>query len=114
MNDRPRIATLVAEMASTLGVRIDRERIRGYVDALVDLPADRVEIGIRRAMDGWRFGDIPKPSDIRDAVDSFRHPVTVWPHGWQAHCPHGTCVIPTQCPEAWAWVKALVLAVVPA
>jgi hypothetical protein len=112
MSDAQRIAKIVAGMAELLGVQASRERILGYVAALADLPAERVAIGIERAVQDWRFPDMPKPGDIRAAVSAsgrlVRH-ATQWPNGWRDRCPHGTCLSPSQCPEAWVWVKAIVL-----
>ena len=103
--DAQRVAAMIAAMAELFGVTARPVRIRGYVEALADVPLERVRDGIRRASQGWCYPDMPKPGDILAAIEGARHPQTHWPAGWRDHCPHGTCVIPTQCPEAWAWVK---------
>lgn len=69
--DAQRIAKMVAGMAEVLGVRdITPARIRGYVEALSDVPLDALQMGIRHALVSWRYPDMPKPADIRAAVDA--------------------------------------------
>lgn len=63
---------MVGGMASLLGVKASTERILGYVEATADIPYDLLAAGIRRVIVTWRYPDMPKPADIRAAVDAER------------------------------------------
>jgi hypothetical protein len=108
---RDRVIDMLGGLAEVLGVEVSAERIVGYVCALDGLSADAIAQACKRAARECVF--FPRPAELRAlaAVEApTRHPVTIWPAGWQAHCPHaGSHVIPTQCPEAWDWVRATVL-----
>ncbi len=68
--DAQRIAKMVAGMAEVLGAKdVSPARIRGYVEALSDIPLDHLQAGVRHAIVTWRYPDMPKPADIRAAVD---------------------------------------------
>jgi hypothetical protein len=61
---------MVAGMAEVLGAKdVSPARIRGYVEALSDIPLDHLQAGVRHAIVTWRYPDMPKPADIRAAVD---------------------------------------------
>lgn len=107
MHDRDRVIDMLAALAEVLGVEMSPERLIGYVAALDDLSDEQIALACNRASRECQF--FPRPAELRHFVVS-RHPQTRWPDGWRAHCPHGICAVPTQCPEAWAWVKAQVLA----
>jgi hypothetical protein len=107
MPDRGRVIDMLAGLAELLGIGVSAERLIGYVAALDDLSDGQIALACRRAARESQF--FPRPAELRHFVVS-RHPQTHWPAGWREHCPHGTCAIPTQCPEAWAWCKAVVLA----
>jgi hypothetical protein len=68
--DAARVGKMVAGMAEVFGVAASPERIRGYVQAIADVPPDLVAKGIRRVIQDWRFPDMPKPADIRSAVEA--------------------------------------------
>jgi hypothetical protein len=68
--DAQRVAKMVAAMAELLGVQASPTRIRGYVEALADVPVDIVREAIRRASQVWRYPDMPKPADIRAQADA--------------------------------------------
>lgn len=68
--DGQRVAKMVAGMAEILGVNAPPARIVGYVEALRDVPLDLLSAGIKRAIASWRYPDMPKPADIRAAVDA--------------------------------------------
>jgi hypothetical protein len=72
VSDAQRVAKMVAAMAELLGVTASPTRIRGYVEALADVPVDIVREAIRRASQVWRYPDMPKPADIRAAADAAR------------------------------------------
>lgn len=113
--DRERVIDMLTALAELVGVEMSAERIIGYVAALDGMSPEAIALACGVAARESTF--FPKPAELRAFAGlgaASRHPVTVWPQGWQAHCPHGTCAIPTQCPEAWAWVKTTVLAEVPA
>jgi hypothetical protein len=63
---------MIGGMASMLGVKASTERILGYVEATADIPYDMLRAGIRRVIVSWRYPDMPKPADIRAAVDAER------------------------------------------
>lgn len=70
-SDAQRIAKMIAGMAEVLGAKdVSAARIRGYVEALSDVPLDKLQVGIRHAIVSWRYPDMPKPADIRAAVDA--------------------------------------------
>lgn len=111
MIDQDRVIDMLTGLAELLGVEVSTERLIGYVAALQDLSEAQIAHACRLAARDCVF--FPKPGELRGYVvvgAPARHPVTVWPEGWRQHCPHGTCVVPTQCLDAWAWVKATVLA----
>ena len=61
--DAQRVAAMVAAMAELFGVTASPVRIRGYVEALADMPAAMVAEAIRRVAQTWRYPDMPKPGD---------------------------------------------------
>lgn len=107
MRDGKRVIAMLGGLAELLGAEVSPERLVGYVAALDDLSEAQIALACQRAARESQF--FPRPAELRHYVVS-RHPQTRWPDGWRDHCPHGTCAIPTQCPEAWAWIKARVLA----
>jgi hypothetical protein len=68
--DAQRVAKMVAGMAEILGVNAPTARIVGYVEALRDIPPNVLASAIKRAIQGWRYPDMPKPADIRAAADA--------------------------------------------
>lgn len=60
---------MMGGMASLLGVKASPERLLGYVEATADIPPHLLAAGIRRVIITWRYPDMPKPADIRAAVD---------------------------------------------
>lgn len=72
MSDDQRISRMVAGMAEVFGVTLTDGRLRGYVEALKDVPLELLQRGIRHAIVTWRYPDMPKPADIRAAVDHER------------------------------------------
>jgi hypothetical protein len=70
LNDEQRIGRMVTGMAAVFGVTLTDPRLHGYVQALTDLPLDALQVGIKRAIATWRFPDMPKPADIRTAVEA--------------------------------------------
>lgn len=69
LTDAQRIARMVVGMAEVFGVTLTEGRTRGYVEALHDVPLDLLQRGIKHAIVTWRYPDMPKPADIRAAVD---------------------------------------------
>lgn len=69
LNDDQRIARMVTGMAAVFGVTLSDVRLRGYVEALADVPLDALQAGIKHAIVTWRYPDMPKPADVRAAVD---------------------------------------------
>lgn len=67
--DLDRRLEMMGGMASLLGVKASTERILGYVEATADIPHALLAAGIRRVILTWRYPDMPKPADIRAAVD---------------------------------------------
>ena len=85
---------MVAAMAELFGVTASPVRIRGYVEALVDVPAATLAEAIRRVTQTWRYPDMPKPGDLRAAADALRADVGLW----RDRCPHTpACQTPTRC-----------------
>lgn len=71
-------------------------------------------IAVQRVSRQWREGYIPHPATwlhqerwTDEVAVTVTTPTSDPSRGWQTHCPHRPpCVLMTQCPEAWAWVKA--------
>lgn len=61
---------MMGGLASMLGVKASPERLIGYVEATRDIPHELLAAGIRRVVTTWRYPDMPKPADIRAAVDA--------------------------------------------
>lgn len=70
ISDRDGRIDMIGGMASLLGVKASRERIIGYVEATADVPYDLLAAAIKRVILTWRYPDMPKPGDIRAAVDA--------------------------------------------
>jgi hypothetical protein len=94
LTDTQRVAAMVAAMAELFGVTASPVRIRGYVEALADLPAATVAEAIRRVTQTWRYPDMPRPGDLRAVADAGRADVG----RWRDRCPHTpACPTPTRC-----------------
>lgn len=72
LSDEQRIARMVTGMAAVFGVALSDGRLRGYVEALKDVPLDLLQRGVKRAIVTWRYPDMPKPGDVRASVDDER------------------------------------------
>src|SRR5690242_15735786 len=70
LSDDQRIARMVTGMAAVFGVALTAERLRGYVEALADVPLEALQSGVKRSIVTWRYPDMPKPGDVRAAVDA--------------------------------------------
>lgn len=68
--DAQRVAKMVAGMAELLGVQPPAARLVGYAEALRGIDPVLVAAGIKRAIATWRYPDMPKPADIRAAIDA--------------------------------------------
>jgi hypothetical protein len=101
--DAERIAKMIAGMAEVLGVKATPERLRGYVAALADVPVELVAAGVRRAITGWRYPDMPKPADIRAAVDAEQR-TRVVPED-EREVPYQAGYVCTRCDDSgWVFV----------
>lgn len=70
--DHARRLDIIAGMASLLGVKVSTERQIGYVSALEDVPCDLLAQAVGRAIQSWRFPDMPKPGDLRASADELQ------------------------------------------
>lgn len=67
---RDQLRQMVRGMAAMLNAKADDMRLEGYVETLIDLPLAYVPAGLKRAITGWTWPDMPKPAHIREAVQA--------------------------------------------
>lgn len=100
LTDSQRIARMVTGMAAVFGVTLSDARLRGYVEALSDVPLDALQAGIKHAIVTWRYPDMPKPGDVRAAVDRERDDARALEAAPTFDGPHYVC---TNCSDS-GWV----------